>query len=824
MKEDTQPEMNMENIKKLLNYKFERNIKWSDYLQMVMETPEPHLKLSTDLILDAIKSYGYKIKMRNGQPVISYNVFSDPFSRGLNAIHGQETCIKSVIDIVYSINKETGPNRGIVLVGPPASGKTNICDLITKAVEEYVKNGNTKMYTFSFVFDDSVYIKTSCNHNPLLLFPTILRNDNEVKNPREEFFDMLKSEHLDLHIPSFYKDATLDKKVMDIIEGLVMNPKHQNKSLFEILEEYVVIQEFEYSMVQGRGIANIDNMSLLKSDIKKTTLHRKDLETVTKHLPNLDLYQYQGSMVTSNRGILHIHDAFDVASESTLIQKYKPLLLLLGSGKINIESTQIPLDNITVMTTNLEEMKNLEEYLTSVKLLDRIEKIPVNYLIDVNAEIDLLKRDIQGYKRDYDIDPNFFKVSAYFSVMSRLCPPETPIDEWSANKGLFYRSLTPDQKMVIYASKTNNIENMLQNLPYWHPFSQEARQLGINLKNPEEYRDKIDEHPDAVDLKECGMFKDRELKFIDDDLKRQLRQEHFPVEGNKGISTRQMQNVVRDVILKSDEQKITVSLFLEQLKSILSESSYINSWIKKTEDLSSEKHQYYDINKLTDILESMYWELLEKEITICITDRDPKSIELDLRKYLQYVMLDHARKGKKLKQLLQKFSFVDTVNGQKIDMPDYPYMESIENILMTRADKVDIFRQAIVTRILNGMHDEDIKLTHDNGNIITSKNEDDKILDFFVKEHKKLLSNSRINDSINTEKLKDAFFYRQNDSAKYKKAEKNIKDMCEKIINNMVTNFSYSKETALDAILYAFRNNIIELSSIIKREDKDAKK
>ena len=129
-----------------------------------------------------------------------------------------------------------------------------------------------------------------------------------------------------------------------------------------------------------------------------------------------------------------------------------------------------------------------------------------------------------------------------------------------------------DQKMVIYASKTPNVENLLKNLPYWHPFCQEARQLNIDLKQPETYRDLIHEHPDAVDLKECGMFTNKELAFIDDDLKQHLRHEHFPIEGNKGISTRQMQNVVRDVILKSDEHKISVALFLEQLKSILKES------------------------------------------------------------------------------------------------------------------------------------------------------------------------------------------------------------------------------------------------------------
>ena len=816
----------MNKIKEFLSYKHRCDISFSDYLDMVIANPQPHLKLSTDIILDAIKSYGWTIKMRNGQPVISYNVFKDPFSRGLNAIHGQETCIKSIIDIIYSINKETGPNRGMVLVGPPASGKTNICELITKAVEEYIKDGNIKLYTFSFVFDEKVYIKTSFNHNPILLFPTTLRNENHTRNPRQQFLDMLKEEHIDLHIPSFYKDATLDKKVMDIIEGLISNPEHKDKTLYDILDEYIVISEFEYSMVQGRGISNIDNMSLLKSDIKKTTLHRRDVEAVTKHLPDLDLYQYQGALVSSNRGILHIHDAFDVSNESALIQKYKPLLLLLGSGKINIESTQIPLDNITIMTTNLEEMKNLEKYLTSVKLLDRIEKIPVNYLIDVNAEIDLLKRDIHGYKKDYDIDPNFFKIAAYFSVMSRLYPPADAPDnikqKWPANKGIFYTSLTPDQKKVIYASKTYDIKNMLCNLPYWHPFCQEARQLGIDLKKPETYEDRIEQHPDAVDLKECGLFNDKELEFIDSELKEHLRKEHFPIEGNKGISTRQMQNIVRDVILKSDNRKITVSLFLDQLKNIIYESSYINSWIKISKELSSSEHEYFNIEKIIDILECLYWDHLNKELTISITDRDPKSIEFDLRKYMQYLMLHYARDNKRFqKTMIQQYSFIDNINGMKIQEADYSYMESIEDILKPKSRSVEEFRKGLARRILDAIHNNDIKLKTD-GNIIMSS--DDNFLDFFVKEHKKLLSNARTNDGVNTEQLKDAFFYKQNDKVAYEKCDEKVVVMCEKIINNMVCNFSYSKDTALEAILYAFRHDIIKLSTIIKREDNDADK
>ena len=61
--------------------------------------------------------------IRSGEPVISYNVFKDPFSNGINAVFGQEYCIKQVLDIIESADKEVGPNRGIILVGPPPQEK-----------------------------------------------------------------------------------------------------------------------------------------------------------------------------------------------------------------------------------------------------------------------------------------------------------------------------------------------------------------------------------------------------------------------------------------------------------------------------------------------------------------------------------------------------------------------------------------------------------------------------------------------------------------------------------------------------------------------------
>ena len=49
----------------------------------------------------------------------------------------------------------------------------------------------------------------------------------------------------------------------------------------------------------------------------------------------------------------------------------------------------------------------------------------------------------------------------------------------------------------------------------------------------------------------------------------------------------------------------------------------------------------------------------------------------------------------------------------------------------------------------------------------------------------------------------------------YNKLNESIKHNVESIIQNMVSRFSYSKEIALDTIVFALRQNILDFSKII---------
>ena len=57
--------------------------------------------------------------------------------------------------------------------------------------------------------------------------------DGNLSRPRQELFDHINQQQGErtLLIPSFYQNANLDKKTLDILEELLSNPKNEGMSL-----------------------------------------------------------------------------------------------------------------------------------------------------------------------------------------------------------------------------------------------------------------------------------------------------------------------------------------------------------------------------------------------------------------------------------------------------------------------------------------------------------------------------------------------------------------------------------------------------------------
>jgi len=821
-------------LKKLLGHYKKKSIKFSDFIDKFVEDPYGSTHTSSSLISEAIKHFGFEIVIRSGEP------FKDPFSNGTNAVFGQEFCIKQIVDVIESVGKESGPNRGIVLVGPPASGKTNIIDLISFALEEYTKQTNIKLYSFYFSFESpnggqAVEFRPSFMRNPILAIPTSLQQGKETTHPRQQLFEYINSKRPlseTIVFPTFYQNASLDKQSLDIIENLSENPKNSGKSLFDILEEYVRVEEIEFSNAQAKGIANIDDMRQLKVIVRPADIGREHRAVVDEHVPGAGLSQYQGAMVAANRGLLHIHDAFGVGGTAGPNEDdYKPLLMLLGSGKASIESTQTAIDATVTITTNIEEMALLDRQLTSSKLLDRIEKIPVNYLLDANSEMDILRRDMSNMREKYDVDPNLLKVASFFSVLTRLLPPVKipPQNNWTAAKKRLFMSIAPEQKLFIYASQPDDPLATIYNLPHWHLFRNELIKLGIDASDTNRLSSLIACHADRISLDHTGVFSAEQRKIIDDEFMRTLWNEHYPNEGKHGISVRQLQNIMRDTIANSDGFRVHVGTFFSQLKKLFVGGPSLHRWLGIDPKYKNERDpipmrfigdvrfaegegDYGDFKGLAKVAQAIYYNIIKREITVATVNRDAEEIAVDLRRYLQHALLAKAVANQAFAHIMiPRFTFVDPGSGAKVDRPDTNYLASIERILAPNRDPV-AFRMEMAQRFLDMQASGDLKLEEGRSIVASSR---DNLLSCFGSEYSRLLSHRKTVGEIDAEQLSDAFFHRKRSSERYEKYNEKVKMLVDNILLNMGKRFGYSQPSALDTILYALRKNIISFVDII---------
>ncbi len=823
----------------LLSYHRKQTLRFSEFVQRFLDNPQQYLHTSSSLIAAAIKYFGFEITIRSGEPVISYNIFRDPFNAGMNAVFGQEFCIKQILDIIESADKEVGPNRGIILVGPPASGKTNIVDLIVKALEEFTKQEQIRIHSFFFRFQNEqkrcVEIHSAFQQHPLLLFPSLLKLENGLlTRPRQQLFEhanRLRPEKSKVSIPPYYLTASLDKRTLDILESLLNNPQNRGKTLFELIEEYIRVEEIEFSAAQAKGICNIDEMANLKVGTRPFDLTREDMALISEHIPGKTLYNYEGAIVGSNRGILHIHDAFGVNGERVQESDYKPLLMLLGSGRVSVESTQTSVDTNVILTTNIEEMELLDRQLTSSKLLDRIEKVPVNYLLSASAEMDILRRDLEHIREKYEIDPNLLRIASYYSVMTRLLPPLRRKFEqsWNQSKIDFYQSITPEQKLLIYSSLNEDPVATIEKLPHWHPFRNEAMRIGLDLSNPKSFSSFIAQHPEAISLRDSPLFDESDLKLIDDEFMRCLWNEHYPNEGRHGISIRQLQNVMRNTVANSDGRKVHVGIFLSQLKRTIAEGPELHHWLEIDSkyvrkrrpirerwigdyEMDEGEGDYGDFQGLVTVVKAMYYAILRHEISVCTVNRDPRQIEQDLRRYLQHALLARATDNKAFAHVMvPRYAFIDPGSGEKVEEPDLNFLESMEQILADEYE-VEAFRKEISQKFLDLQASGDLKI-ESGKSVITSA--DDNFLKCFSKEYGQLLSHRKMDKEINPEILRNLFFYKLNDPVLFANAPEDLRGFAEGILENMCQRFHYTPALALSTLVYALRKEVVDFREML---------
>ena len=344
---------------------------FADYLAMVVENPSV-VKLAHARVRDAILAQKVDT-LPTGEPI--YRLFEKD-------IFGLDDVLKQVVEYFEAAAKGTETRKRILLLlGPPASGKSTIVALIKKALEDYTRTD-----------EGAVYAIAGCpmQEEPLHLIPHSLR-------------PVLKEQY------GIEIEGELNPR-----NRYLLRTKH-NGNIADVPVERVVFSEHEAVGI-GYYVATNPNAdsSLLVGSIDTDRLDGDRTEVAGQ------AFRMDGEFNVANRGMIEMVEIFKADKHllTTLLGLAQEQVIKMEKfGSIYSEQVIIGHSNEGDFNTFA-----LDEHSEALK--DRIIAIQVPYNLRVSEEVKIYdKVNMMGEEAGICIAPLSLQVASTFAVLSRLDQP-----------------------------------------------------------------------------------------------------------------------------------------------------------------------------------------------------------------------------------------------------------------------------------------------------------------------------------------------------------------------------------------------------------------
>ena len=345
---------------------------FAEYLEMVREDPSVS-RLSHRLIYDAILDQGVE-ESPFGDPI--YTLFKDK-------IYGQDDGLRRIIEYFGSASRRLEIRKRILLLlGPPASGKSSVVTLIKDALERYTR---TEVGT--------VYAIKGCpmQEEPLHLIPDQLRSD------------LLKESgiHVEGHLCPRCRYELATKYKGDIAKMPVARVVFSEQAAVGI--GYYVAQS-----------ASADDASLLVGSIDEDELRGERLEVAGK------AFRLDGEFNVANRGLIEFVEIFKADQHllTTLLGLAQEQLVKMERfGSVYADETIIAHSNEGDYTKFMADQ-------FSEALRDRIIAVQVPYNLQVKDEVQIYTKMIEESGLEgVHLPPLTLTTMSVFAILSRLTPP-----------------------------------------------------------------------------------------------------------------------------------------------------------------------------------------------------------------------------------------------------------------------------------------------------------------------------------------------------------------------------------------------------------------
>ena len=361
-----------EQRKKSKRKKFKGN--FIDFLEHVKENPTAadtaHKKLYDSIMKHGLAhiddSNNRKHKIFEGENIKIYDYFKNEF-------FGAEKVVSKIMNFLKSAAARGEESRQVLLLmGPVGAGKS--------ALTEHIKSALEGESYFHIEGDPQ-------KGNPLQLIPRGIRESFE--------------EHLGVDI-----------------DGDISPPVRYQllKELDGKYEDFNVV-ETTFSQRGRRGIASVPPMDANSQDTS-VLIGSEDIS-------KLDLYSEDDPRVLSLNG------AFNVGNRGIVefVEIFKNEIEFLHTIITATQEKRVPapgrhdmihFDGVILAHCNEAEWNRFQSEHTNEAILDRVVKVNVPYVLELEQEIKIYEKLLSRSKFDSHIAPHTIRIASMFSVMSRL--------------------------------------------------------------------------------------------------------------------------------------------------------------------------------------------------------------------------------------------------------------------------------------------------------------------------------------------------------------------------------------------------------------------
>ena len=355
----------------------EKQLSWegtfAEYFEMAIKEPRisrlAHARVY-DMILEAGTNTG-----RLGQQ--EYSLFA-------NDLFGIEKTIQQVVDYFAAATRRLETRKRILLLmGPPATGKTTLANIIKHGLEEYTRSERGALYAIQ-----------GCP---------------------------IQEEPLHL-IPQKYRPEIYEKYGLYIEGDLCPRCRWTLEKIYKGNIEKVRVQRVYVSESMGVGIGSFvatdpgsEDISRLVGSVDPGLAGSDRLESFGQ------TFHLNGELEISNRGLMEFVEIFK------LDERFLGMLLVLTEEqKIKAQGYgTIYADEAIIAHSNETEYKNTISHKETEALQDRIMMIKVPYNLRVSEEVRIYQKLLEQVDlRGIHISPLCLPVASIFAVLSRLEVPQ----------------------------------------------------------------------------------------------------------------------------------------------------------------------------------------------------------------------------------------------------------------------------------------------------------------------------------------------------------------------------------------------------------------